>query len=126
MIKYITILMFSICLSSCSEHNENYYLKHPSSMQQALDKCPEQSPLSMSCEQLANTAYRINTYVIKLRSNPQQFGKEILILQEKIAEQDKSLQDNYDQPELKESLRADKKELRQRMAVVRWLESPGR
>ncbi|WP_133131257.1 hypothetical protein [Legionella yabuuchiae] len=124
MLRSLFLILFSVWLVACSAHDEQYYSTHPQDLQRALNNCPKDSPKQVSCRTLEMIANRINKYALELRTSPQGFGQEILALQEKIAQQEKALSQTRDQPDLKHALQENKIELEQRLAVVRWLESP--
>ena len=122
--KYIILMMMSLWVAACSAHDENYYRQHPGELQQALNKCPAQKPKDISCDQLKVVALRVNELGYQLRMNPQEFGKQILVLQETLAKQQKALQQNNNQPDLRELVNKNKQNLKERLAIVKWLESP--
>ncbi len=124
MIKCIALAMVSLGLTSCSAHDEHYYITNPKALQQAMLDCPERSHAALSCKQLEEIAARLQDMGYQLRANPQEFGKRILALQEIIAKQELSLTHNQNQPELKIQLNHNKQQLKERLAVVKWLESP--
>lgn len=69
-------------------------------------------------------AKQMNELAYQLQYNPQGFGQQILLLQETIAQQEAALKLNQAMPETKSSLAKNKQNLKQRLAVVKWLESP--
>lgn len=124
MIKYVVLVMASLWVAACSAHDERYYSLHPNALQKAISQCPKSQPIEVSCEQLKMVASRVNELANELRSNPQGYGKKILSLQEVIAKQESTLQKASDAPELQSSIVENKKDLEERLAVVKWLESP--
>ncbi len=122
--KYIVLVIMSSWVVACSAHDEHYYSLHPDTLQQALKNCPDQQPKGASCEQLKVVAVRVNELVYQLRENPQDYGKQILALQETVAKQEHALKQNAKQPELDETLSKNKQQLKERLAIVKWLESP--
>ncbi len=126
MMKFIILAVMSVWLVACSAHDEQYYRAHPVALQDALTKCPDQQPAGLSCQQLKDIALRLNELAYQLRMNPQDFGKQILALQETIAKQENTLQQNPNQPEVKAALDKNMQQLKERIAVVKWLESPER
>ncbi|WP_165481087.1 hypothetical protein [Legionella impletisoli] len=124
MLRNVFLILLSFWVVACSAHDKHYFATHPHALQQALNKCPEDSPNLVSCRELETMANRINEYALDLRSNPQGFGKEILALQEEIAQQESILRQSQNHSDLKQALQMNKSDLEQRLAVVRWLESP--
>lgn len=114
LIKFIFVFIISTQLVACGKKNENYYWHHPESLQKALNLCPGTQPKEISCEDLQRIARKLNDYSYELRKNPQEFGGEILKLQQKIGKKSK----------LNENTASLKNELQERLAVVKWLESP--
>ncbi len=105
-------------------HDLDYYRLHPVDLQQALDQCPGKHPAGISCEQLDECATRANELVSELHHSPQGFGKKILALQESVAAVVAELKSQPHRTRLKASLEKDKMQLRERLAIVKWLESP--
>ncbi|AHE67523.1 hypothetical protein [Legionella oakridgensis] len=124
MIKYIALVIVSLGMTGCSVHDEHYYRMNPKALQHAMRDCPAQSHASLNCKQLEEIAARLQEMGYQLRLNPQEYGIRILALQETIAKQELSLKQNEAQPELKAQLDENKQQLRERLAVVKWLESP--
>ena len=125
MLKYIILIMASLCLASCTAHNERYYRLNPKVLQLAIADCPDKKPADISCEQLKNIAAQVNELAYQLRLNPQGYGNDVLKLQETIAKQELSLSKASNQHEPQSSLMENKQQLEERLAVVKWLESPG-
>lgn len=113
------LLPVSISLTGCSPHDARYYREHPKALQDAIAECPVKAPKLVNCEVLHQIAIQVNDYVYELRMSPQGYGRTILSLQETIAKQVSS-----DQANTKEALEKNKQELRERLAIVNWLESP--
>ena len=124
MIKYILLLVASLWVAACAAHDERFYSLHPKALQQAIEKCPQHQPRDISCEQLKNIASRVNESAYQLRVNPQEYGQKILTLQEMIGKQEAALQKEANQPEIQSSLVENKRQLQDRLAIVKWLESP--
>lgn len=125
MIKYILIIALPLLAGSCSaSHDASFYSLHPNALQQAIDQCPGTHPAGVACEQLNQLAVRANTLASELHDNPQAFGKKILALQEDLAKLTDELQNNPQQPELQAAINSNKMQLGERLAVVKWLESP--
>ena len=125
MIKYI-ILMIGPLLAgnSVAAQDANFYRLHPVELQQALEQCPATHPAGVSCEQLDECATRANTLVSELHRNPQTFGQKILVLQEERAKLEAKLNGNSQESDLRGSLDSNKMQLSERLAIVKWLESP--
>lgn len=111
--NFLAIIML---LTGCSKPNSAYYSTHPEALVKAMQLCSNSNNNVKQCNDLRQVALEINAYMNELRNNPQLFGQEIIKLQSKLATS----------ASLATSERsALTKELEQRMAVVRWLETPG-
>jgi len=124
MIKYIILGVSSLWMTACSAHDEQYYRLHPKLLQQALQTCPEKQSANISCEQLKDIALRVNEFAYQLQIDPQGYGKKIILLQQIIAKQESTLKTTPNQQELQTSLNENKQDLQERLAIVKWLESP--
>lgn len=116
---FLLLLSVSLSLTGCSPRDARYYREHPKALQEAIAECPAHAPTLVNCEALHQIAIQVNDYVYELRMSPQGFGKTILALEETIAKQESS-----DQADIKPLLDKNKQELRERLAIVNWLESP--
>lgn len=121
--KYFGVFIFISCaafnVAACSPHDAEYFAIHPKLLEDAIAECPDKAPKLVSCDDLHNTALKVNNFVYELRMSPQGFGKTILALQETIAAQELA-----NQSDAMPLLEKNKKELRERLAIVGWLESP--
>ena len=121
--KFLGLLVFLFGavfnVMACSPHDEQYFTVHPKLLQEAIAECPDKAPKLVNCDNLHKIAVKVNDFVYELRMSPQAYGKTILALQETIATQELA-----HQPELAPLIEKNKKELRERLAVVSWLESP--
>lgn len=122
--KYLVVTLIVLGLTSCSAKDEQYYRTHPKVLQQAMKDCPKKQPAGLSCQQIEKIAVQMNTLAYQLQYNPQGFGATILKLQETIASQQTQLTKNKANSEMHVDLEKNKKELAERLAVVKWLESP--
>ena len=126
MFRIFCIFFTAIWFTACSAHDEQYYRSHPGAIKQALQKCPQQSPKKISCDELHKVSMRLTALAFQLRTGPQHFGQEILKLQQTIAKQKKILLENPEQRDMEKSLENNQQRLKERLAVVKWLESPER
>ena len=124
MMKYMIFVAASLWISTAIAQDAQYYRLHPHALQQALKACPKQSAVRVSCEQLATIASKLNASADQLRSDPQGYGKKILSLQEDIAQQESRLRTTDLTAALQSSLNENKRTLQERLAIVKWLESP--
>lgn len=122
--KYFLVAAISLMTTACAAQNEQYYKLHPEQLRQAIAHCPDKHPPEVSCEQLADVAKMVNTLAYQLQISPQGFGKDILALQEKIAKQRSTLKKEPNQSGLKSDLDKNEQNLKERLAIVKWLESP--
>jgi hypothetical protein len=125
MLRLFFIFSMFFSIAACSAHDEQYYATHPKKLQQAIDRCPSEPPQQLSCEQLAQLVLRINDYALDVRMHPQSFGKKILSLQETIAKQESDVKRSPKDDDLRQALRSNQKQLKERLAVVGWLLAPG-
>ncbi len=123
-VKCLGFLALILGLSACSNEGDSNYATRPKALQEALKRCPDQSPKHVSCEKLSEIAVHVNALAYKLRADQQAYGKDILALQETITEQRRNLEKNPNQRELQQSLKQNQKSLQEHLAVVRWLASP--
>ena len=122
--KNLFLACMAILLVGCSTEDEHYYRTHPQVLQDKLNACAYKSPGKLSCEKLSEIALNINAIAYQLQSNPQAFGRKILALQEKLANEQLNLKTHPDEVELKAKIKKSKQQLAECLAVIRWLESP--
>lgn len=115
----VLLLAVTFGVSACTSHDSAYFKVHPKVLQETIAKCPTEAPKLVTCEELHQIAIRVNEYVYALRMSPQEYGKSILALQETIGSQSNN-------SDLKAQYENNLQELRERLAIVSWLESPGR
>lgn len=125
MIRTSIFLAISLWTAACAAHDERYYVLHPKVLQKAIALCPSKHPADISCEQLKNMASHVNELAFQLRLNPQKYGQEILSLQEAIAKQESAARQVESASDLKIAMATNKHQLEERLAIVKWLESPG-
>lgn len=123
--RSLIISLLFLTVAACSNTDENYLLSNPGHLQKMLKNCPQSVPGAMSCESLEKTADKLNRLGFELRLDPQKFGQTILSLQESIAKEEKQCSVNGSSPESATSLQQHRQQLKERLAVVRWLLSPG-
>ncbi|MCC5014906.1 MULTISPECIES: hypothetical protein [unclassified Legionella] len=121
---WVLVCAASIGLAACSTRDEQYYRLNPQALQQAIKDCPNKQPAQISCEQLAAINSSVYELVYQIQINPQEFGKQILSIQQELAKQRIVLKKNPKQPELRKMIEENEQRLAERLAIVRWLESP--
>ena len=128
MMKFLSLLCLFLCVSfdaiACTKHDGAYYKINPKALQEAIKQCPNKAPKLVSCDELQNIAIKTNELVYELRISPQAYGQTILNLQEIIANQASRLLKDEHQADLKESFDKNNQILKERLAIVNWLESP--
>lgn len=125
MIKYIILMITPFLASNYAvAHDAVFYSLHPVELQQALEKCPQIQPTGVSCQQLNELGIHANQLVSELHYNPQVFGQKILALQETLIKLEVELKDKPDSEHLLTTVDENKMQLRERLAIVKWLESP--
>ncbi|MFY7697447.1 MAG: hypothetical protein ACOVQX_01280 [Legionella sp.] len=122
--KAVIVTIIWLWASVSLAHNQNYYRLHPHILQEAIKQCPENIDNDTSCLQLRQVALHVNSLVDELRSGPQYFGKKILDLQQLIAKQEMVLQLEGHQTVTSLELAKNRQQLAERLAIVKWLESP--
>lgn len=122
--KYISCLLMFFWANVCMAHDINYYTMNPKEMQNALTACPAHHPNDVSCEQLNHIAMHMNDLAMELRQNPQGYGQSILAMQENIAKQRALNAQHETTPELQAELVKNQQVLRDRLTIIKWLESP--
>jgi len=122
--KAIIVLFFSLFTVSVFAADAVYYHLNPNVLQKVIQKCPTQQPEGLSCRQLTKIALQVNKLAYELRLDPQGFGQKILSLQEALVNQQEAVQQKPNQSELQVTLHHSQRELRERLAIVKWLESP--
>lgn len=121
------VILFCSCigiLTGCSEKPSSYYWKHPQVLRDALSQC-QQNRESPTCKKLSSIGYSMNTLGQELQANPQAYGKTILNLQMELAkERAKKQHAGEVSDQSTDTLEPIEQEIEQRLAVIKWLESP--
>lgn len=120
----IILAVFVCLLTACIKKDVQYYWQHPDKLQAVLSRCPSVQPQGIDCEALHSIQKSMSMLAHELRINPQDFGKQIIALQEKISTVSVQLKQDPDNHELHNIMLQLQTELNQRLAVARWLESP--
>lgn len=124
--KKLILILCYIFLAACSEpHDEAYYREHPEALKQKIVDC-SLMPGNLDCQKLDVIAIEMNKYIYDLQTGPQIFGQSILKLQETIASQKSQLKNEPKNDTLKNNINNNQQSLSERLAIVRWLESPAR
>lgn len=124
--QWLAIPIAMIIATMSMAFEEHYYKENPKALQKAMGQCPEKQPAGIPCERLKVIAQQVNDSVHELQIDPQKYGQRILALQELIAKQSISLKQDSNQSELRASLNENIQKLNERLAIVKWLESPER
>lgn len=122
--KYIGFLLLSTWAAFAAAQDVSYYRVHPIELQSVLKQCSDNPKTDETCKQLQLIAQQFNEQAYELQSNPQQFGQVILHLQETIAKATIELEKTPSKSEIATFIAENTAQLQQRLAVVRWLESP--
>ena len=110
MFKSIVLSSCMAWASICLACDALCYELNPKALSAVIKQCPDKAPKGVSCETLAAIASRINSLADELRDEPQAFGLTIMQLQSAAAND--SLSNNT------------QLELKKRLAIVKWLETP--
>jgi SMC interacting uncharacterized protein involved in chromosome segregation len=126
MFKILVLGLLATLLVACTPHDEQYYRENPKELQKVIKECPDNrsTALTPTCNQLRTVATQVNLMAYELQVNPQQFGKKIISLQEHLADLKTQLQKNPADEESVKKMTAAKQELLERLAIIKWLESP--
>lgn len=117
--RHVILIFLGIgLLTSCSEKPSTYYWQHPQALRHALIQC-QQSRNSPVCEKLFQIGYSMNILGQELQANPQAYGNTLLNLQMELGKKMAKKQQSTST-----SLESIKQEIQQRLAVIKWLESP--
>lgn len=116
----LTLLSISVCMADVN----HYYKQNPLALQKAMRACPDTQPRGVSCDQLKIIAEQINQSAQELRMDPQGYGQRILALQALVVKQSSEVKKGEAHSELQTSLKKNTQQLQERLAIVKWLESP--
>ena len=127
--RYLLLLLVILGLTSCTVKDEDYYRSNPKELEKAIKACPSQQPHGLTCQKVEDLGRRMNSLAYQLQYNPQGFGSKILKLQQLMVSQQAELEKNrLDKNgtviKLETSLNQNKLDLSERLAVVKWMESP--
>lgn len=126
MIKYLIILL-PLLAAGCNKpvRDVHYYSTHPAELQEAIEDCPDTHPEGISCEQINDCATYANEMISEFHYNRQIFGQKILELQKSLHELSRELSQHRPHSyHLQENFDIKKMLLNERLAIVKWLESP--
>ena len=122
--RYSLCVFLFLCAGVCFANSDLDLSLHPKKLQESIEKCNILAQSTPECEHLHKMAVRVNSLAYELRMNPQAYGQKILSLQVAIAKQiDKPQSSANTQSEIHPTL---EQELRERLAIIKWLESPER
>jgi hypothetical protein len=124
-VRVLLLLFISFSLVGCAKHDATYYATHPTVLEQAMARCPMTSLGELDCDQLKKIALRMNELAYQLRLNQQQYGQQIIALQEQKSMYEMQLKKNPNQPDLERDLSTLNQNIEERLFIVKWLESPG-
>ena len=121
--KYF-FLSVILLFTACSEKNEHYYYTHPDVLQEALKSCANKNYTDSQCSNLKKIALHVNNLAFELQTNPQKFGIDIMKMQNQLSGDKTNSAQAVSQHKEKDSTL--QQHLDYRLAVVKWLESPGK
>jgi hypothetical protein len=122
----LLLSVFVLLLSGCGVKDGRYYRSNLNELQKALNACPKPPLGTLSCQQVQELASHMHDLATQLQYNPQEFGIKIIQLQQGIVRDQLAIQNKGAPTDLKEQLREKEQDLADRLAVVKWLESPER
>lgn len=114
MIKYLTTVLWLFWSATGLAHDANYYKNNPNKLEEAITSCSVSRTNGLNCDELKKIALRVNELSYEIRVSPQGFGQKILMLEEAI------LSPMAQQSDISSA----REELQERLAIVKWLESP--
>jgi hypothetical protein len=103
MIKYFFLLIISSIVFAGQDNTLD-----PKALETMVAACKQIAQNDDYCVELRQKAKRLNRFAYELRVNPLQYGKKVLALQE-----------NLNDP-------LAKKQLKERLSIIKWLEAPER
>lgn len=121
---YLMVLLGFFISSLCFADAESWYAEHPEALQKVILDCPNRQPKNISCRKLQEIGVRLNSFIYELQNDAQNYGQQILALQNKIVAEKQELAKNPASDAVKLSLQNDNTEVSERLAIVRWLASP--
>lgn len=122
--RYGCLGVLCFLLVGCFSQDLDYYRVHPEVLRAALQHCPKVQPRAVSCYQLAKLARSMNSLARELQQNPQSFGHQTILLQNKLSSLQGEFKNNPQQTQLQHDISETKQDIADRNAVIRWLESP--
>lgn|SRR3990167_2099858 len=125
--RYFIFVSLALSLIACaSSEDVRYYRLHPKALQRALKNCPDSHPRQIACAELIKIADEVNTLAYQLQRDPQGFGNTILTSEAKLAELERDFKKNKAQSGLYTEIAQEKQKIAEYLAIVQWLESPGK
>lgn len=124
MFNRMCLIILAFWAVDCAAYDASYYHMHPAALQDAMKQCPDNPPKGLTCVELQMMAQQTNSLAFELQTDPQLFGQKILALQEAIAKVKLQLQEKPNEPALTTFLEQNNAQLLERLAIVKWLESP--
>ena len=125
MINYFIFILMSLSASTGFAYDKDYYSLNPNALQEAVRACPSIKPKDATCEQVNEIATQMNDLAAELMTSPQAFGQKVLQLQQLIAKETYALKNAPKSSNLYAEVEKHKQSLHERLAVIKWLESPG-
>jgi hypothetical protein len=122
--KYILLGAITIFANICQAQSKSDLSLTPWALQPEIEKCVNAKVNSPECQNIVLIANTINALVLEMQQSPQGYGLSILNLQMRIAEAMRQNQQTKD-PALDAQIQQEKHELAMRLAIIRWLQSPG-
>jgi hypothetical protein len=109
-----------IMIASISKLYAIDYMLDPKALQKAFDQCLTHDMHDISCDEIKRIVSDMNDNIHALQRDPLAYGQSILALQMRIAADERA----QDKDTLSQ-LALNTARLKIRLAVIRWLESPG-
>lgn len=121
----ISILLIGLVFGHLSFADAQIWFgEHPEALQKVIADCPHKQPKNISCKKLQEIGLRLNNFIFKFQTDAQNYGQDILNLQNKIVLEEEELTKSPESDALKLAIEKDKMEVGERLAIVRWLASP--
>lgn len=87
--KCYFILLSCLFLLSCNNQSTyDYLMLHPSELEKAYSACQVKD--SPSCENIKRAAHDMGEFTYELATHPEQFGKNIMALQQSMSKQNET------------------------------------
>lgn len=121
--RYGIFFILCVLVSDLFATDLIWYASHPDVMNKALAQCPQNPPQGLTCEALQGLAVDMRALMYALQTDPLEYGHQVMVLQADIVNLTER-QTNKTTPHLAQVLSEKKRQLSERLAMIKLLESP--